>query len=193
MSLETTSINLPDYLDFSNIIAVLDLPFSGSELHGMMCGYLCAGAAYEGEAYLHTLTPNKKDTSTRAAALAIFEVYTISQHQLGHFDFGFEMLLPGEHESLIERAQAFSEWCEGFTQSMNITGINASRFQEEESKEALQHLQEFAQLDYESLHVDEEDERALVEVSEYARLAVLRLYSDLKENNAEHDSKKTTH
>ncbi|KTC88152.1 MULTISPECIES: UPF0149 family protein [Legionella] len=191
MSLETTSINLPDYQNFNNIIEVLELPFSGSELHGIMCGYLCAGAAYEGEAYLRALASNKKDKSTRAAALAIFEVYTISQHQLSNFDFGFEMLLPADHEPLIERAQAFSEWCEGFTQGMSISGIHSARFQEEESQEAMQHMQEFAQLDYESLHVDDEDEKALVEVSEYARMAVLRLYTDLKESNSEHGSKKT--
>lgn len=193
MSLEITSTNLPDYQNFNNIIAILELPFSGSELHGMICGYLCAGAAYEGEAYLRALTSNKKDQSTRAAVLAIFEIYTISQHQLGNFDFGFEMFLPGEHEPLLERAQAFSEWCEGFTQSMSVSGIDSARLQEEESQEALQHIQEFAQLDYESLRVDEEDEKALVEVSEYARMAVLRLYSDLKENNIEHGSKKITH
>ncbi|ARG96239.1 UPF0149 family protein [Legionella micdadei] len=193
MSPENTPTHLPDYQNFNNVISILDLPFSGSELHGMMCGYLCAGAASEGEAYLRALTSSKKDKSTRAAALAIFEVYTISQQQLGNFDFGFELLLPSEEESLMDRAQAFSEWCEGFTQSMAISGINAEQFQEEESQEALQHLQEFAQLDYESLEVNEEDEKALMEVSEYARMAVLRLYGDLKSSNSDHGSTKTTH
>lgn len=193
MSPENTPTHLPDYQNFSHTISALELPFSGSELHGMMCGYLCAGAASEGDAYLRALTSSKKDKSTRAAALAIFEVYTISQQQLGNFDFGFELLLPDENEPLIDRAQAFSEWCEGFTQSMAIAGISVEQFQEEESQEALHHLQEFAQLDYESLEVEEEDEKALMEVSEYARMAVLRLYGDLKASNSGHGSTKTTH
>ncbi|KTD24637.1 MULTISPECIES: UPF0149 family protein [Legionella] len=193
MSPENTPTHLPDYQNFSHTILALELPFSGSELHGMMCGYLCAGAASEGDAYLRALTSSKKDKSTRAAALAIFEVYTISQQQLGNFDFGFELLLPDENEPLIDRAQAFSEWCEGFTQSMAIAGISVEQFQEEESQEALHHLQEFAQLDYESLEVEEEDEKALMEVSEYARMAVLRLYGDLKASNSGHGSTKTTH
>ncbi|MBA2710613.1 MAG: UPF0149 family protein [Tatlockia sp.] len=181
--------HLPAYQTFSDIISTLNLPISGSELHGIMCGYLCAGAASEGEAYLRALTPNRKEETTREAALAIFEVYTISQHQLLNFDFEFELFLPGDSESLIERAKAFSQWCEGFIQSMRISGISYEHFQEEESQEALQHITEFAELEYESLQIDEdEDERALMEVSEYARMAVLRLYSDLLANDNEHGS-----
>jgi yecA family protein len=194
MSSKNDLTHLPAYQPFSDTISILDLPISGSELHGIMCGYLCAGAASEGESYLRALTPNRKDEAIRAAALAIFEVYTISQHQLVNFDFEFQLFLPDDHEPLAERARAFSEWCEGFMQGMTISGIGYEQFQEEESQEALQHIQEFAELEYESLQVDEdEDERALMEVSEYARMAVLRLYGDLIANDDEHGSGETSH
>lgn len=192
MSDENNHIPLPAYQTFIDIISVLSLPISGSELHGLMCGYLCAGAASAGENYLRAITPNKKDESVRAAALAIFEVYSVSQHQLTHFDFAFQLMLPDEHVSIIERAQAFSEWCEGFTQALTISGVGYEHFQDEESREALQHITEFAQLEYETLQVEDEDERALMEVSEYARMAVLRLYGDLMADN-EGAPYKTTH
>ncbi len=193
MRAESSSIHLPDYQSFTDAISALSLPFSGSELHGMMCGYLCAGEAMAGEAYLHALTPNKKDESMRTAALLLFEVYTITQQQLGNFDFAFQLLLPSEDEPLMSRAQAFSEWCDGFTQSMLVSGVGAEQFREVESREALRHLHEFAQLDYESLQVDEDDEKALMEVSEYTRMAVLRLYGDLLTNNGHHGSSNITH
>ena len=190
MSAET-NFHLPTYQTFVDNISVLDLPISSSELHGIMCGYLCAGAASEGEAYLGALTPNNKNASTRAAAHAIFAVYTVSQHQLANFNFDFQLLLPDEHESILQRALAFSEWCEGFTQGMAMAGVGYEQLADEESQEALQHMLEFAQLDYESLDVNEEDEKALVEVSEYARMAVIRLYNDLQEKDG--TKSRTTH
>lgn len=194
MSAENNSTHLPAYQTFVDTISVLTLPISGSELHGVMCGYLCAGAPAEGEAYIRALIMNnKKDESSRAAALAMFHVFSVSQQQLTNFDFEFQLLLPDEHESLISRAQAFSEWCEGFTQGMTMAGISYEQLQEDESQEALQHLLEFAQLDYEDLQVDEEDERALMEVSEYARMAVLRLYGDLLSSNEDRGSPNTAH
>ncbi|WP_058480890.1 UPF0149 family protein [Legionella waltersii] len=179
MSSEADHLNLPSYDDFTGAIAPLALPISGSELHGIMCGYLCAGADAQGEAYIRALLNNRKDEASRNGLLTLFSVFSISQQQINHFNFDFQMLLPEDEESLLLRAKAFSEWCEGFTQSLNIAGIGADEFYEEESQEAFQHLIEFAELDYESLDIGEDDEKALMEVSEYARMAVLRLHSDL--------------
>ncbi|CEK09181.1 UPF0149 family protein [Legionella hackeliae] len=194
MSIENKAIHLPAYQTFVDTISVLALPISGSELHGIMCGYLCAGATAEGEAYLRALMlKNKKDDANRAAAMAMFDVFLISQQQLANFDFEFQLLLPEDEESLIARAQAFSEWCEGFTQGITMAGISYEQLQEEEAQEALHHMLEFAQLDYESLEVDEEDEKALIEVSEYARMAVLKIYGDLLEEAGNRNSSNTTH
>ncbi|STY31696.1 Putative conserved exported protein precursor [Legionella wadsworthii] len=185
MSEENEYLRLPDYEEFSATISVLMLHISASLLHGMMCGYLCAGADNQGESYLRALLNNKKDNASRNAVLAMFSVFSISQQQINSMDFEFEMMLPHEDESLLLRAQAFSEWCEGFTQALTLSGISANQFQEEEAQDAFQHLIEFAELDCDTLDVDEEDERALMEVSEYARMAVLRLHSDLVLNEKE--------
>ncbi|ABQ54097.1 UPF0149 family protein [Legionella pneumophila serogroup 1] len=193
MSLDNDSLHLPKYDDFVQSISVLALTMSGSELHGIMCGYLCAGADSQGEAYIRALLNNKKDEQSRNALLSMFSVFSISQQQMNNFDFEFEMLLPDDDESLVTRAQAFSEWCEGFTQGLTIAGVGMEQFYEEESQDALQHLIEFAELDCESLEVGEEDERALMEVSEYTRMAVLRLHSDLVLHERELGDSGTTH
>lgn len=186
-------IHLPTYLTFTDSIAVLALPISPSELHGMMCGYLCAGGVNEGEAYLRALIGSKKDPSLREAALALFGVYGVSQQQITDFNFDFQLMLPDDNESLPERAQAFSEWCEGYVQGMTLSGIGFEELHEEEAQEALQHLREFAELDYQSLQVDEEDERALMEVTEYARMAVLRIYGDLHSNQPKSERSEKSH
>lgn len=171
-----TPLRLPSYQEFMDSIATLALPISASELHGVMCGYLCAGAIRDGEAYLRALMANNKDVVMR---VALFGVYAVSQQQMLNFDFEFQLMLPDDDYSLTERAQAFSDWCEGFTQGLHQAGIGYDQLQEEEAQEALQHLVEFAQLDAHSLSVDEEDEKALVEVVEYGRMAVLHIHSDL--------------
>lgn len=169
------SLRLPNYQQFLDSIAILNLPISPSELHGVICGYLCAG---EGEAYLRALTLKANQT----AAKAMFDIFSISQQQLSNFDFEFELLLPSEEEPLTTRAQAFSQWCEGFNQGITMAGIGYEQLQEDEAKEALKHLVEFASLDYENIEINEDDEKALMEISEYARLAVMRIYSDLLDN-----------
>jgi uncharacterized protein YgfB (UPF0149 family) len=193
MSAESEHLSLPDYDSFVDAIAFLSLPVSASSLHGTMCGYLCAGADTQGESYIRALLNNKKDEQSRNAILAMFEVFSISQQQITHFDFDFQMLLPDEQESLVTRAQAFSEWCEGFTQALTLSGVGMDQFYEEEAQDALQHMIEFAELDCNTLEVDEEDERALMEVSEYARMAVIRLHGDLKMNERERGSSDLTH
>lgn len=193
MSVENKHLSLPDYDGFVDVLSYLSLPASASSLHGMMCGYLCAGADTQGEAYIRALLNNKKDEESRNAALAMFEVFSISQQQISNFDFEFEMMLPDDQDSLRERALAFSEWCEGFIQALTLTGVSMDEFYEEDAQDAMQHMIEFAELDCDTLDVDEEDERALMEVSEYARMAVIRLHGDLKLNEKERGDSDTTH
>ena len=193
MTSTTAPLRLPDYHTFIDSIDVLSLPISASELHGVMCGYLCAGAINKGEAYLRALMNNRGDAGLRRAALALFGVYAVSQQQMVNFDFEFQLLLPDDQDSLVERAQAFSEWCEGFTQGITLAGVGYEQLQEDEAQEALEHMTEFAQLDYHTLHIDEEDEHALMEVSEYARMAVLRIYGDLHASNKTDGSSETAH
>jgi hypothetical protein len=193
MSTANTPLHLPDYHTFLESIAILGLPISGSELHGVMCGYLCAGANNEGEAYLRALMTNKNDANLRGAALALFGLYAVSQQQITGFNFEFQLLLPDDQDPLADRAQAFSEWCEGFVQGITMAGVSYDDLEEDDAQEALQHLTEFAQLDYYTLHIDEEDEQALMEVSEYARMAVLHVFLDLQSSNLKKGNSETAH
>lgn len=193
MFADTPTMHLPKLIDFIVSTEALLLTISASNLHGIMCGYLCAGADSQGEAYLRALLQNKKDAASRNALLTVFSVYSISQQQINNFDFEFELLLPDDDESLYDRAQAFSEWCEGFTQGLTMAGVDRDQFSEEEAQEALEHIYEFAELDYASIDVEEEDEKALMEVSEYTRMAVIRLHGDLVMNEREQGGSETTH
>lgn len=193
MAVSKVSSFLPNYREFVDSVAILGLPISGSELHGLLCGYLCAGAASEGERYIRALMVNQNDAAQRAAILAVFHLFATSQQQLTSQDFAFQLLLPEDDLSLTTRAQAFSEWCGGFIQGISTVGVGLDGLEDDEASDAMQHLQDFALLDCESLTVDEEDERALVEVSEYARLAVLHIFHELQKKSMGHRCDESVH
>lgn len=193
MLTNNTPLELPMYQQVINAIAPLNLPLSGSELHGVLCGYLSANVASKGEAYLRALINHATDTVRRAAALMLFELYAISQQQIENAGFGFQLLLPDDHEPLLTRAQAFSEWCDGFTQGIRMAGIDDGTLQSDDAQDAIEHLTAFSEMDYDTLDCSEEDERALMEICEYARVAVLHIYSDVITNHPldDHESAST--
>lgn len=193
MSTIKDPLQLPPYQSFVDSIAILDLPFSGSELHGIMCGYLSTGAAREGIAYLGTLIPNQNDPAMRPATLAIFAVYAVAQQQIEAPGFEFQLLLLDDDEPLDRRARSFSDWCEGFTQGIRMAGVDYNELEDEDTQNALEHITEFADLDHQSLEIDEDDERALTEIIEYTRMAVLHLHSDFQANRADRDDSETVH
>lgn len=193
MHQEHKTLHLPDYDDFNERISVLMLDVSPSELHGQLCGYLCAGADAQGEAFINALLNNKRDSESRSALLELFSTFSISQQQFNQFDFAFEFLLPDDNQPLLDRAQAFSEWCSGFVEALQLAGVDREQFYEEEAQEALSHLEDFALLEYESVEVSEEDEVALMEIMEYARMAVIRLHGDLLMNERERGESDRAH
>ncbi len=185
------NIQLLSFRSFHEAVAPLDLPISESELHGVMCGYLVAGSSQLGESYLRALMLKKNESIAREAARALFAVYAVTEQQLGNLGFELELMLPDDDMPLYDRARAFSEWCEGFSQGMTVAGVNFSVLQGEEAQEAVQHITEFANLDYDEVDVGEEDERALVEVIEYTRVAVLHIYCDIRKDSSK--STETAH
>ena len=181
MSTADLPLLLPNYDTFVDAISILALPFPASELHGVMCGYLCAGALTKGENYIRALmTPTPKQ-DLRLPTLALFGVYAVSQQQLASFDFKFQLLLPDDDAPLRQRAEAFSDWCNGFTQGLTLAGIEETDLHDEEAQDALEHMIDFAQLDCDEFQIDEKDEISFMEVSEFARMAVLHIFADLQE------------
>lgn len=172
-------LKLPSYDDFAQALADLSLPISCAELHGVLCGYLAADSQHAGELYIRALLAQRKAADTQPAS-ALFEVYSISHRQLSQLGFDFELLLPDDERDLSFRAQAFSEWCEGFTQGLTVSGVPKNRVPNEEVQEAIDHITEFAQLDYAAVQINEADERALLEVIEYTRMAVLSIHAEMQ-------------
>jgi len=194
MQISTAGSTLPEYEGFLIAISSLALPFSASKLHGILCAYLVAGATDTATSFLSAISMSPQHCQKeRTTTLALFNLLSLTQQQLLNIGLGFQLLLPSDEQPLAYRAQAFSEWCEGFTETLNASSIHPKQLASSESREALEHIAEFAELNYQILHVNEEDEQALMEVCEYTRIAVLHLHSDLGDRQIQFKSDSTTH
>lgn len=193
MSIETPKLKLPPFDDFAAVLQPQALPFSPAELHGIMAAYVAAGHVHDGEAYLRALFHHESQQPSRLVLLAIFSVFTVTQHHLNQFELNFEIMLPSDDEPLPLRAKCFSEWCEGFMHGLDLAEVDLSDIDDEEVQDALQHLIEFSRMDYSDLDVGEDDEKAFFEVLEYARMAVIRIRDELQSHEGHKGQSQTTH
>lgn len=90
----------------------------------------------------------------------------------------FELLLPGDEESLDERTSSLADWARGFVLALlrgdesAVTGLGG------DSGEFLQDLIKIGEA--RPGGQTEEDERALVEIEEYIRVGVQLVFEDLQ-------------
>ncbi len=139
-----------------------------SELHGLICGYLAAGASLEGVHW-----PERLHVSI-APDHTLDQLCQASATGLSDLELGFQLLLPPDDVAVIERAQALFIWCRGFVAGFALTPATTAL--SEEAREAFEDLAEIAAFVPQD---DEQDEQALLEVSEFARLAALLIHGDV--------------
>jgi uncharacterized protein YgfB (UPF0149 family) len=173
---------LPSHDQLIDDLSTLELDIDVSHLHGLLTGLIVAGASEQAENFLRSLILNKTGPAFHQSTNALFSIYTVTQTWLNNFGFEFEMILPEIDIGLPERIMAFSNWCLGFLEGLQMSGLSLDDFENEDDIEILQHFEDFSQMDVEDLDFDNEDEKAYVDVTDYARLAVLQLFCDLNQH-----------
>lgn len=192
---KTKAITLPAYQTIDQALQSLNISASASEVHGTLCGLLCVGAVDSAEQYMQTLLegvdPKKAEQSIRTLAALL----QIAYQQIETLTFDFHLLLPDDETSLRDRAQALGLWCEGFSEGFLQSGFDMTCLTSQEAKDALFHITEISDLDYESLSISEEDEKAYMELYEYIRMAVLMLHTELTKQSSlpSEQGKRTVH
>lgn len=172
MTIESTPQVMPDFDDLADRLRDQEVLLSPAEIHGQLCGYICAGEHMNGVAWL--------DPQHLQSQPALFmQLYQVSFQKINDFAFDFELLLPDEDTDLQLRAQALGDWCAGFLIGIGMSGMDIEGEDAEETVDALMHIEAIADIDYENLSMDNTDERAFLEVIEYVRLAVLMLHANI--------------
>lgn len=179
--MQQEAIKLPEFGEVAHQLEQADAFISPAEAHGLLSGCVCAGSRLSGKSLLEPIL----GFGTKHAASGkkiLMSLYHISSQQLYDADFTFQLLLPMDNASLLDRAKALKEWCQGFISGLGWAGIEPEQCQSEDVQSALLHISEIARLDIHNIIATEEDEKAFLEVVEYVRLAVMSIYMEFSGN-----------
>jgi yecA family protein len=188
--------DLPDYLALSGALDKLQTEITPSEVHGTLCGLLCANTGASAEAWQHALWPEQADGDLLAseARAVLNQAHEASRLQLNDPDCDFQMLLPDDEDSLDQRVHALGDWCQGFLVGLTLGGVKDFSPLPADAREIAEDLVEIARAGT-SYHLEgsEEDENAYAELVEYLRVGVLLINEELQPTQAAPRTDATLH
>lgn len=142
-----------------------------SDLHGSMCGFLCAGGSIDGD-WMAALAISEEEAQGAARQL-LEALLGYCVHQLDDPQMSFQPLLPTDTRPLSTRVEALASWCQGFLGGYGVAAAEAAP--DEDAREVLTDLAGIAEAQFEFDEAPDEDENAYAELLEYVRVGVLFL------------------
>lgn len=172
------------YTDLGRHLHNLGVETNANEVHGLLTGLVAAGKQ-DPDRLLTEISGfgNAMPSDTAADREALRDLVTNTVEQFRDPTFIFSPLLPGEEESLKDRAAALRDWCEGFLYGLGLGEANQASLPEE-VVEAVEDMGEFTRLDAMTIGDSEEEEQALADLIEYVRAAVMTINDVLTQNPA---------
>lgn len=166
--------------DLEHALARVESSIGAAEMHGLLCGGLCAPSAPDESAWLPEVLGESEpgDPHHQAARELVVGCREHARRQLASQGFGFQPLLPGESETLRRRSDALACWCSGFLFGLGMGGEGVTSGLSDEAREVLEDFTEFTRLQAEPGAGDRE-ERAFMELVEYVRMGVLLVREEL--------------
>lgn len=157
------------------------LMLSPADIHGMICGQLCAN--HDGYSALLTAQIAGGDAPAAAFDTLLNEMAAEIREQLSSDSFSFCPLLPDDDEDIGLRLYALGRWCEGFTlgyaAGCSVTGSALN----EEAREVLADFARIAEIDAGDEAESDETEADYFEVVEYVRVATSTLYMTVEDDD----------
>jgi hypothetical protein len=188
MTTEPGSLDL-DYDLLRDSLAQAGVVVTLAELHGGVCGALCAGGAPAAMHWLEDCLEDQEIDSTAELDASLAGVVTASTRMLEESEFSFEPLLPDDDSALDEQVQALALWCHGFVSGL---GANAPEFAPRsgrapatpEAAAIAEVVGDFSEISRAALSEDEAAGRdqpdfALAELREYVRAGVQMVFEEL--------------
>ena len=173
---------------FERLIRLLD-PLDPAEVHGLLCGLLCADRELSREQWLlHASELAEDDVElTEPARDVLLKLFEYGSAQLsGDPDWSVTPLLPDDDTPLSRRARALGAWCQGLLYGLGL-GQAAERGElSPESQEFLRDATDIARVGFETDNASEADETAYAEVVEYLRVGLLLVQQDLYRSAQRH-------
>ena len=159
--------------DLEHALACIESSLGAAEVHGQLCGVLCASTTGE-TAWLHEVLGNARedDPSFEQCREMLLACREQTERELASEGFRLHLLLPVDGDSLHRRARALGAWCSGFLYGLGMGGADVGQALSEEAREVLEDFSEFTRMQADP-GGGETEERAFMEVLEYVRMGVL--------------------
>ncbi len=160
-----------------------------AELHGGVCGALCAGGAPAAGRWVADCLEDEDLTPSMAALDDdLAELIGVSEQTLADSELQFEPLLPDDDAPLEVQVQALALWCQGFLNGVGTTAPSAAR-KTDEGSSLPEILRDFAEISRAGLSEaeaagDGQADFALAEIHEYVRVSVQIVFEELAAERA---------
>jgi uncharacterized protein len=170
-----------DYERLRDALADAGAVVALAEVHGGVCGALCAGGATAAQRWLvDCLDDQELVTSTTALTRELADLVCASLHMLSDDNLTFEPLLPSDDAPLEEQVEALAQWCQGFLVGLGTTAPGIGR----EERDLAEILGDFAQISRAGLSEEEaaggnHPDFSLAEIHEYVRVSVQMVFEEL--------------
>lgn len=169
-------------LDFASVQAIVtteNVKLHASELHGLLTGLVCGGYTFEGNDYLVMVNDmfNNGEGLPNKIKIIVKLMFSDVWKNLLDDSYGFQLMLPDDDDSIVERGHALGVWVQGFNLGFGLQQKSNATLSED-VKEVLSDFAEIANLS-EEVDEDESTEQAYYEIAEYARISALLCFTEL--------------
>lgn len=174
-----TQSNKLDFASAQATITTENVKAHASEIHGVLTGLICAGFPFEDHSFvtmLNDLFNNGEGLPERVKA-SVKQMFSELWTDILDEGYSFQLMLPDDDESIVERGHALSVWVQGFNLGFGLQQKDSPVISEE-VKEVLTDFAEIANLSDE-IEEDEATEQAFFEINEYVRISALLCFSEL--------------
>lgn len=152
---------------------------SAAEVHGILTGMVASGASLKGEDWLTLLSDliHEGQSFKPVVKELLIEMAADVCASMRDPDLGFNLLLPNDHEALVERLGSMIGWVQSYLVGFGVNQTNLAGLSDD-VREVIDDMVEIAKLDF-AVDDDEEGERAYYEVVEYLRISAMLCFNEL--------------
>ncbi len=169
-------------LDFATVQAVLtseSVEMHAAEVHGVMTGLVAGGYIFEDSDYLIVINDmlNNSEGFPAAVKNTLKEMFNELWKNILDDSYSFQIMLPDDDETIMERANGLGHWVQGFNLGFGLQQKNKAKLSED-VQEVLNDFVDIANLSDE-MEEDEDTEQAFYEIAEYVRISALLCFTEL--------------
>lgn len=159
-------------------------PIDLAELHGGLCGVLCAGGAAAADVWLDRRLAECDRQGVEAIREPLQALQAQTWRALTGTELEFEPLLPAADRLLTDRVEALALWCHGFVAGLADGGVGLGAAGVVRNEEIDEIVRDFVEISKVDPHTDDADELeesdfSYTELTEFVRVAVQIVFEEL--------------